>query len=868
MKNVFASIFILSILLWSPVAQATDVPAGNVEGTWTAENSPYVITGDIRVAEGDALTIEPGTEINFSGQYILRVVGNLSAIGAEGDSITFTSNAVNTWWNGIKLDSLATESDTARFEYCRINQMKNTGINIIRTNKVVFEHTRFFDNLDMYIGAVYTALGDPVFRNCRFENNDSAPSSEGAAMYIWDASPVLQDCEFVGNQSPWSSGAIAIYRSDSATEPQFLDCLFQDNFTSGSGGAIVSHSNCVSYFENCQFINNSSLYNGGAIWDGYTLAGTSQYVNCLFEGNHCEDNGGAIYMVNTKASFDNCEFRDNYSDYQQGGAVFAYDECTTSYEQCVFSGNVAQGSGGALDNNDNSTTTINRCLFRNNSASMGGGICFTYYMDVVMTNSIIVNNEAINYGGAFRLVQFSHAVLNNCVIVNNRAGTDGAGFSLYWDSDPVLTNCIMHGNRVEEEIQNLQVQNYIWHTCEASFIHCIVEGGEDSFNTGESGLGAYTNVLTDDPLFIYPSEGSGVNFSAEVTNWNVLEDESPCINTGTPTIDGLGLGDVDYGGNDRLQDDIVDIGAYEGGELVLPPTITQDPVPASICWGDNLTLSVEYEGTEPISLQWSMLLEEIDGATSSELILEDVTAADAGQYYCIVSNVAGSVYSDTVDVFIPEEAPWVELDLTQPFCFNDPSGSINGESSEGVVSFELYELNDMETSMSESLPFSGLAAGDYVLTAIDEFGCSIDEEVQIIPFNSQIVIEIPDTTLATCSDCPDGIFVVAVSGGSPDYVYSLDGINLGSPSEITMAPGEHVFCVEDDAGCIQCQLLVMDEDDFPQEIDFNGDGIISTADLLIFLGQLGCEGCDCEADLNGDCLVNITDLLDFLTQFP
>lgn len=40
-----------------------------------------------------------------------------------------------------------------------------------------------------------------------------------------------------------------------------------------------------------------------------------------------------------------------------------------------------------------------------------------------------------------------------------------------------------------------------------------------------------------------------------------------------------------------------------------------------------------------------------------------------------------------------------------------------------------------------------------------------------------------------------------------------------------------------------------------------------TADLLDFLANLGCEGCDCVGDLNGDCLVNITDLLWFLTLF-
>lgn len=48
--------------------------------------------------------------------------------------------------------------------------------------------------------------------------------------------------------------------------------------------------------------------------------------------------------------------------------------------------------------------------------------------------------------------------------------------------------------------------------------------------------------------------------------------------------------------------------------------------------------------------------------------------------------------------------------------------------------------------------------------------------------------------------------------------------------------------------------------------DFNDDGYINTADLLLFLGDFGCIG-PCIGDLNNDGIVSTLDLLDFLGVF-
>jgi hypothetical protein len=562
------SLWLLIILVCSSGAFATDVPAGNVSGTWTLANSPYLINGNIRLAPNDTLHIEPGVDVIFQSQYYFRILGNFEALGAAGDSVSFTAPTNNPGWFGIKLDSLAASSDTARFEYCRISNMKNGGINVINTSKVVFNHCRIYDNLDMYIGAIYTALGSISLSHCTFQNNDSNSGAEGSAMYIWDASPTIVDCDFIGNSSPWSSGAIALYRDDFPTEPQFINCQFIDNWTYGSGGAVVSHSNCLPYYENCSFIGNTSSYDGGAIWDGYTQVGSTQYVNCIFRDNTSTSEGGSVYLVSTKSTFINCEFSDNVEASVQGGVLYAYDECDLVFEQCRFTDNYTNGQG-TLHLNDYSTMTMNRCLFSNNRAILGGAMVITSHSEANITNSIFVNNEAVNVGGALRIVQFSHPTISNCLFAHNKAGITGGALTLYWECDPILTNCIFWNNVAGEELNTYDVQEYIWNYCTPTFDHCCIENGEASFTFGDSGPGIMIESITDDPLFILPSESVGLLGNAAEGNWHFAAEVSPCEDGGTADVGALNLGDWDYEGGVRLLG-TVDIGPYEGGETVLP----------------------------------------------------------------------------------------------------------------------------------------------------------------------------------------------------------------------------------------------------------------------------------------------------------
>jgi hypothetical protein len=76
-----------------PVAAATNVSGTiSTNTTWTLANSPYVMTGNVTVAAGVTLTIEPSVLVQGNSNLrTLTVNGSLSAVGTASQQITFTS---------------------------------------------------------------------------------------------------------------------------------------------------------------------------------------------------------------------------------------------------------------------------------------------------------------------------------------------------------------------------------------------------------------------------------------------------------------------------------------------------------------------------------------------------------------------------------------------------------------------------------------------------------------------------------------------------------------------------------------------------------------------------------------------------------
>ncbi len=102
---------------------------------WTLVDSPFVISKDIVIYANATLTIEPGVEVQFGGNFSIAVLGRLNAIGTQDKRIEFTSNQYAPQsgdWNTIDIEGTQLSS----LSYCIIEYAKN-GISVRNGNAAI-----------------------------------------------------------------------------------------------------------------------------------------------------------------------------------------------------------------------------------------------------------------------------------------------------------------------------------------------------------------------------------------------------------------------------------------------------------------------------------------------------------------------------------------------------------------------------------------------------------------------------------------------------------------------------------------------------------------------------------------------------------
>lgn len=243
---------------------------------------------------------------------------------------------------------------------------------------------------------------------------------------------------------------------------------------------------------------------------------------------------------------------------------------------------------------EGSSPIIKLSMMSNNTADEGGAMmCDT--SDAKIINCIIVNNSATNAGG-LSLYKSTPAITNTTLSYNH--GTGNGGGVLFYKSSPVLTNNILFANAATTSGNQAYIDDS---TSVPQFFNCDVQG--DTTAIGKNGFthfhGIYLNNIDTVPAFLSPPSGTGASYPGLTANWS-LSDCSHLFNKGAIDTIGLNLPAKDFGGNNRIYSNRIDIGAYE----IIKPYFLSQPQPFTTCVGDTAIFSVMVESSFPVIYLW------------------------------------------------------------------------------------------------------------------------------------------------------------------------------------------------------------------------------------------------------------------------
>jgi len=349
----FSIIIAMSVLFHVQASFGTDV-SGDVWGTWTIENSPYNVIGEVIVPPESTLTIEPGVTVSFSGHYkfIVDSGATLFAEGTVADSILFTVQDIVAGWHGIRFNNVDSQS---RLSYCVLEFGNATGNNNDRDGGAVFcrnsipmiiNNTFRGNRAGRYGGAISCTIGsDPTINNNLFQDNLGGVGG-GAIYCVNSSSPMISNNDFIGNIS---DGGGAVYISSS--KPEIQVNYFTENQASQGGAIYCSNANSVIGYND--FSNNRAVSDGGAIF--CDSSDSLIVVNNIFAGNMAGAHAGAIYIDISESP-----------------------ELTNN----VFTLNSAGLEGGAIDYFDSVPVITNCILWDNSPTQISGGTPLVTYSDI------------------------------------------------------------------------------------------------------------------------------------------------------------------------------------------------------------------------------------------------------------------------------------------------------------------------------------------------------------------------------------------------------------------------------------------------------------------------------------------------------
>jgi len=388
----------------------TDIPAGNVSGTWTIANSPYHVLGEIIIPNGETLTIEPGVEIIFMGHYKFNVQGRLLAVGTQQDPILFTAENKVSGWHGVRFINTPSTNDTSRIVHCSFKYGKaNTGSGLDRSGGAImiygYSNVLISDCLFEYnmtsgdVGStggpgVCIFNGSPTVTKSTFIHNDGTLGSAGAIKVDFTSNAVISNNIISNNTSSWGA-IICGYQSDN--QPTISGNIISNNVATVAAGGILIYSFVKPRIENNIIIHNQAPIGGGI---------------------YCLTNANPVLINNTIA----------YNSATSGGGIYYDSNSDGIFINNILYENEATSTGDQVFINDAQSDPIFvNCDIEDGKEGFGGAGAGTYYTGLYINN---IDSDPL----------FMHAASDNYRLSNYSpcigAGIDSMEIAAVWYKAP------------------------------------------------------------------------------------------------------------------------------------------------------------------------------------------------------------------------------------------------------------------------------------------------------------------------------------------------------------------------------------------------------------------------------------------------
>ena len=400
--NYLEKLIVLTVFSTILAFAQTQIPAGDVSGTWTQANSPYHINGNIDIPINTTLSIEPGTEIYFTDQYEFNVHGQLIAVGTKSDSIYFYADSLgtsNSWpyytgfWYGITFHATdSTNQENSILKYCKVSHCFERWIDT--GNASLAFNRRFGGGLIFYKSKIDVS-NTRVEHSLNSQNSIIGIYSSGLidSVRIADAGTIellYSDVDITNSRIEGAKG-IAL---DNATA-NIINTKIINNpyyFISSKFGAIQAEYSTVNILH-CEINNNAKM----------GLNAFQSTVN-LFWTNINENNGDGALFLESPATLINCNIRNN----TENGLIFNSNTLwrDTTFIADIQNSIVAKNGGRGMHFAANNGANIKNCVIADNTYSNSWGGITTAQSDICNSVNTIVFNNGSNLdfqaGGQYR----------------------------------------------------------------------------------------------------------------------------------------------------------------------------------------------------------------------------------------------------------------------------------------------------------------------------------------------------------------------------------------------------------------------------------------------------------------------------------